>query len=45
MFNSHREKAIYYTPGVKVLRSQTVLPNLVARNSVGTVTKISSLFM
>jgi len=36
---------MYYIPGVKVLRPQIVLPNLVASNFVETDTKISSLFM
>jgi len=45
VYKSHREKAIYYIPGVKVLRPQIILPNIVANNFVETDTKISSLFM
>ena len=45
MYRGHRERAIYYTPGVKVLRPQIVLPTLVASNFVQTETKISSLLM
>ena len=40
-----QRKVIYYIPGVKVLRPQIVLPNIVASNFVETDTKISSLFM
>jgi succinate dehydrogenase hydrophobic anchor subunit len=45
MYKGHRERAIYCTPGVKVLRPQIVLPNLVASNFDETETKISSLLM
>jgi len=45
VYKSHREKAIYYIPGVKVLRPQIILLHIFASNFVKTDTKISSLFM
>jgi hypothetical protein len=45
VYKWHKEKAIYYIPGVKGPRPQTVLPNSFASNFVETDTKISSLFM
>jgi hypothetical protein len=45
VYKGHREKAIYYIPGVKVLGPQIVLPNLVASNFVKTDIKFGSLFM
>jgi hypothetical protein len=44
VYKCHKEKAIYYIPGVQVLRPQIVLPNLVASNFVETDTTVRSLF-